>query len=113
MIDFACKKLDLNEVMRCGLGITKTEQEILNFLIKTEWFTAIDLSKNMKISLATAQRSLKNLHEKNLILRRQQNLELGGYLFFYKSQEKEFIKSELKDILSNWTRNVESSLDKW
>ena len=113
MIDFACKKLNLKEVMRCGLGITRTEQDILNYLFKSEWVTASDVAQVNNISLATAQRSLKNLHLKNLIERRQQNLDLGGYLFFYKSKDKDFIKSELKDILNSWIQNVESSLEKW
>jgi predicted transcriptional regulator len=113
MIDFACKKLDLNDVMRCGLGITKTEQDILNFLIKNDWLTANDISSKKSISLATAQRSLKNLHLKNLIERRQQNLDLGGYLFFYKAKDKAHIKRELKEILNSWINNVENSLDKW
>ena len=113
MIDFACKKLDIKEVMRCGLGITKTEQDILNLLIRSDWLTANDISSSMSISLATAQRSLKNLHIKNLIERRQQNLDLGGYLFFYKAKDKSFIKHELKEILDSWISNVENSLDKW
>lgn len=113
MIDFACKKLDLNEVMRCGFGITKTEQELLFFLFKHELSTANEIADNLNISLATAQRSLKNLHVKGLVERRQQNLELGGYLFFYKAKDKDFIKTELKQILDGWIENVEASLDKW
>ncbi len=113
MIDFACKKLDLSEVMRCGLGITKTEQDILFYLFENEWSTANDVAKKSDISLATAQRSLKNLHSKELVDRRQQNLDLGGYLFFYKAKDKDHIKTELKSILDGWIRNVESSLNKW
>lgn len=113
MIDFACKKLDLNEVMRCGFGITKTEQELLNFLINSDWRTASHVAKHLGISLATAQRSLKNLHEKNLIERMQLNLDKGGYLFSYRARDKSFIKSEIKIILDGWIKNVDSSLQKW
>ena len=113
MINFACKKLDLYEVMRCGLGLTKTEHAILLFLLDNDWETANDVANKLKISLATAQRSLKNLHSKELIERRQQNLDLGGYLFFYKAKSKEEIRTELKKILSNWMENVETSLNKW
>jgi len=113
MIDFACKKLNLDEVMRCGLGITKTEFDLINFMLNTDWITAIELSEHLNISLATAQRSLKNLHEKKLINRHQQNLDKGGYLFMYKAKNKEFIKGELKTIFYGWMKNVESSLNKW
>lgn len=113
MIDFACKKLDLDEVMRCGFGITKTEQEILNFLFVNDLVTANVLADKLSLSLATAQRSLKNLHEKNLVERRQQNLDRGGYLFFYAARDKEFVKQELKKVLDGWMKNVDSSLKKW
>ena len=113
MINFACKKLDLDEVMRCGLGLTKTEHAILLFLLDNDWETANDVANKLKISLATAQRSLKNLHSKELIERRQQNLDLGGYLFFYKAKDKDFVKGELKNILSRWVKNVDSSLEDW
>ncbi len=113
MIDFACKKLDLNQVIRCSLGITKTEQELLNLLLGKDWVTAGEVEKSLSISLATAQRSLKNLHEKELIERRQQNLDKGGYLFFYKAKDKEFIKSQLRSILKSWMDNVDDSLNAW
>lgn len=113
MIDFACKKFDIDEVIRCGLGITKTEQEILELLVKKELQTAHEVTKELKISLATAQRSLKILHEKNLIDRRQQNLDKGGYLFFYQAKDKEVIKNEIKKILDNWINNVNESLNHW
>ena len=113
MIDFACKKLDLDEVMRCGFGITKTEQEILNFLFVNDLVTANVLADKLGLSLATAQRSLKNLHEKNLVERRQQNLDRGGYLFFYAARDKSFVKQELKKILDGWVKNVDASLKKW
>lgn len=113
MIYFACKKLDIEEVMRCGLGITKTEQLILKFLLKKEWCTANKLVTELNISLATTQRSLKNLHEKQLVDRHQQNLDKGGYLFIYKAKDKEKIKIKLKNILKEWINDVENSLEKW
>ena len=113
MIDFACKKLDLNEVIRCGFGITKTEHDILVFLLKTEWATADLVAKKLSLSLATSQRSLKTLFEKNLIERRQQNLDKGGYLFFYGAKDKKLIKQELRTILDGWFKNVDSSLERW
>lgn len=113
MIDFACKKLNLKEVIRCGLGITKTEQELLHYLLNHEWITAQELTKKTKNSLATTQRSLKNLHEKKLIERRQQNLDKGGYLYAYHAKNKKHIKEELKKILRHWINNVENNLNNW
>lgn len=113
MIDFACKKLNLEEVMRCGLGITKTEYELLNYLLKNKWVSAQELTQKTKNSLATTQRSLKNLHEKQLIERRQQNLEKGGYLYSYQAKNKEHIRDELKKILRHWINNVENNLNNW
>jgi predicted transcriptional regulator len=99
--------------MRCGFGITKTELDVLELLFDKDWSTAHDVTTFLDVSLTTVQRSLKSLHEKNLLDRRQQNLDKGGYLFFYRPKDKAFLKEELRKILSGWLSNVESSLNQW
>jgi len=47
MIDFACKKFDLKEVIRCSLNFTKTEFKILEYLMENsnKKFTTQEISK--------------------------------------------------------------------
>jgi len=49
MIDFACKKFDLKEVIRCSLNFTKTEFKILEYLMENsnKKFTTQEISKNI------------------------------------------------------------------
>jgi predicted transcriptional regulator len=35
-MEFACKNFDIEEVVRCGLGLTKGDYKILKFLIDNQ-----------------------------------------------------------------------------
>jgi predicted transcriptional regulator len=114
MIDFACKKFELEEVIRCGFGITKSDYRIIVYLMKnTERFNSNDISKNLELDLSTVQRSLKKLNEKNLIIRSQINLANGGYVYFYSIKDKKEIKEMLTKIINNWSEKVKSEVKRW
>ncbi len=85
MIDFACKKFDLKEVIRCSLNFTKTEFKILEYLMENsnKKFTTQEISKIFKIGLSTSQKAINEINKKGLIKRGQKNLEKGGYIFVY------------------------------
>lgn len=113
-IDFACREFKLKEVIRCGLSLTKAEFVVMDFLIrKKEFFSSDRLSKELKLELSTVQRALKKLYEKNIITRSQKNLQSGGYIYIYKTNQKSIIKTEIMKIVDNWTKKVEIELDKW
>jgi predicted transcriptional regulator len=114
MINFACKNFNLDEVIRCGLSLTRSDYNILRFLIKNKKeFSSEDISKKLKIDLTTAQRSLKKLREMEIILRRQVNLSSGGYIYFYSSKPKSFVKEMVLKIVNNWGKKVEEELENW
>ncbi|PIN68291.1 MarR family transcriptional regulator, partial [Candidatus Woesearchaeota archaeon CG11_big_fil_rev_8_21_14_0_20_57_5] len=81
MIDFACKHFELDEIIRCGFGLTKGELRLLYSLESTEWQSAEDLAGTLGLSTSSMQRSLKRLTEKGIVARRQMNLSSGGYQF--------------------------------
>lgn len=114
MIDFACKKINLNEIIKCSFGLGKADIKILNFLIshKTKQSSNQILEK-IRLDLSTIQRSLKKLHEKDLIKRFQENLNNGGYIYYYESINKSIIKKMLMDVVHAWTNKVEKEFDKW
>jgi predicted transcriptional regulator len=114
MIDFACKKFDLEEVIKCGLSLTKADFFILKFLIKNNSeFDSLNVSKKLKIDLSSAQRSLKKLREKGLVKRKQINLSSGGYVYKYSSKPKSEIKGMILDIVKSWSKRVEEELELW
>ena len=53
MIDFACKRFNLDEIIKCGLGLTKTDYFILKFLVehKTE-FSSEAVAKGIEVDLS-------------------------------------------------------------
>lgn len=115
MIDFACKQFDLNDVIKCSLNLTKAEYKLLTHLMKNDDIehTAEDLAKALNLDITTIQRSVKNLHSKNVVLRTQTNLDGGGYVFNYKIKNKELLKNMIKEVIAKWFNKVNDSLEKW
>ncbi len=115
MIDFACKKLDLNEVIMCSLNLTKREFQIVEYLIEhsNKEFTPLQIAKRFKIGLSTSQRAFKKMYEEKLLNRKQKNLEKGGYVFVYSIREKRILKQKILDIINNWVKNVEEGIKRW
>lgn len=115
MLDFACKRFSLEEVIRCGLALTKSECKLLRYMMNnsTEWYTTEELSKQLNLNLSTIQRSVKNLHTKEVIDRSQNNLETGGYVFLYKVKKKRELREMLINIVRSWSERVERELERW
>ncbi len=115
MIEFACKKFDLNEVIRCGLNLTKIEFKIMEYFIKKspKKFTALEISKIFKIGLSTSQKAIKKIYFKGILNKNQKNLEKGGYIFVYFIKEKKLLKNKILEIIDNWTRNIKKRIKNW
>jgi len=114
MIDFACKKFDLDEVIKCVLGLTKSEFHLLKFLSEHEnKFTTEELSKKLNLDKSTIQRSIKKLHEKNLVIRSQINQSVGEYVFLYRIKNKENIRKVVTGTLDNWVETFKKKISVW
>jgi len=115
MIDFACKKFDLKEVIRCSLTLTKTEFKIVESLIKNpdKKFTTKEISQKFNIGLSTSQKAINEIDKKGLIKRSQKNLQNGGYIFIYSIKEKEILKKRILEIINNWVQKVEIKMKEW
>ncbi|MBT7706449.1 MarR family transcriptional regulator [archaeon] len=113
-MDFACKRFNLEDVIRCGLALSKTDYRILKFLVENgSRFDSRALADKLKIDLSTAQRSLKRLRERKLLIRSQVNLSSGGYNLFYVSIPRIEIHKLLQNTVDGWVRNVNSELASW
>ncbi|MCF7872345.1 winged helix-turn-helix transcriptional regulator [Candidatus Woesearchaeota archaeon] len=115
MIDFACKRFDLNEIIKCSLGLTKADYKLMNHLLKNEeeWTTTTQLAKELKLNLSTIQRCVKTLHEKQILNRAQENLTGGGYTYTYQIKNKKELTKKIKEIVNNWVKTVDHALEKW
>jgi predicted transcriptional regulator len=115
VIDFACRRFRLDEVIKCGLGLSKSDYKLMEHLLdkEEEWFTTEMLVKQMHLHLSTAQRSVKRLYEKGVLLRSQKNLDNGGYVFQYQIKNKKALSNLVQDIVHKWAKRVEEELKKW
>jgi len=114
-MDFACKQFNLNDVIKCGLGLTKIELMILSYFLKevNKECTSTFLAQKLKLNLTTIQKAVKKLSEKNIIIRYQKNLDKGGYVYTYKCNSKAGIRKIIKEIIKNWSDKVEKRMDRW
>ena len=115
MIDFACKTFNIENIIKCSLGLTKSEYKILGFFIDNpeNYFTSEEISKELSLNLTTIQKAVKKLNDKKIINKYQQNLSNGGYIFIYSSNSKSEIKQVIMDTIKNWTKQVEMNMEFW
>lgn len=114
MFTFACKRISMEEIVRCGFGINKTEYKVLVVLLKNKSeLTTMEIAHKLHKERTTIQKALKSLVDKKIIRRRQINLEAGGYLYVYFVDDINTIKSNLVSIIRNWENAVEKEIERW
>lgn len=111
MINLACKTISVEELIKCGFNINKTEYLIIRQLLVKQNCSSESLQKKLGKDLTTIQKALKNLVEKGLVKRKQLNLENGGYKYFYSSIDKKEIKDKIAFNLKNFESKVMSTLN--
>ena len=113
MVTFSCKKITEEELIKCSFSLNKTEYNVLMSLLKNEnACTIFQISRAAKLERTTVQKAIKSLVEKGIAKRAQKNLSGGGYIFLYKPNNKDEIKSKMKEITYKWYKNVEEFIDK-
>jgi len=115
MMDFACKNVELDEVIKCSLNLSSAEFRLVSFFVKHSErdFSTLELSRKLNLDKSTIQRGVKKLHGKGLLFRSQLNQSVGGYLFKYKIKDKKEIKKKILDILEGWNLKVKHELRVW
>ena len=115
MIDFACKRFQIKEVVKCSLGLTKADYNIMEFLIKNKerTFTTQQIAIKNKLDLSTVQRAVKKLTEKKAVIRLQENLANGGYQFTYQIESMPKIRKIISEIAHRWAGKVDEELEYW
>jgi predicted transcriptional regulator len=114
MISFACKNIDLKDLVMCSFDLNKTDYKLFNFLIKKKIYLSVnEISEKINLDRTSVQKSLKRLHEKNIVLRLQKNIDSGGYLFTYLIKDKELIKKLMLEMVSEWHQKVKKEVEEW
>jgi len=114
MIDFACKKFDINEIIKCSLGLSRADYKLFNFLLGSgEELTTSDISEKIGLDRTTVQKSVKSLVGKGVVVRLQENLDKGGYMFRYRIKDKELLKKQIISILTSWSAKAEEEIRRW
>ena len=114
MIDFACKDFRVEEILKCGLGLTRSEMRVFAHTLSSgEWLHTDAIAADLGIDQSTAQRAMKKLHEHGIVVRQQENREHGGYAFVYRALPREDIRKKLITILRSWLSRAEAEIARW
>ena len=114
MISFACQDIEFKDLLRCSFALSKTEYNVMMFLLKTEKeYRAEIIGQMMHLDRTSVQKAIKKLAEKDLVFRQQINLEKGGYTFEYKIKNKTEIKRRMEKIVEDWHKEVISEINRW
>lgn len=111
-MDFGCKRIDGSELIKCTFGLNKTEHKIFAFLLKSRaCLPANDLGKKLELDRTTIQKSMKKLLEKNIVEKKQKNLDSGGYVFYYCIKNKKVIKEKMLEIIKEWNNLANQEIE--
>ena len=112
-LNFACKRVTIEQLLKCTFNLTTTEVNMLKVMDCQKEFSIKELEKKVNKDRSTIQRAVKSLADKDLIIRKQYNLETGGYVFVYRCVKKTFLKEKMKKVLEDFYKNLEGAIDKF
>ena len=115
MIEFACKSINLDDIIKCSFSLTKTELKIFRYIAThaQEEFSTEDLANYLHLDVSTIQKAVKKLTDQNILVKTQKNLSSGGYVFLYSCKSKDEIKKKIFGNFQNFSQKVEEALQKW
>jgi predicted transcriptional regulator len=112
MVNLQCSEIDSKELIQCTFNLKKTELRIFLYLLKNQRsISSNDIADELGLDRTTVQKSIKGLLDRDIVLRRQLNLDSGGYVFLYCVKEKEELKKQMKEIIHNWALKAEHQLE--
>lgn len=112
-IDFTCKKITLKDLVQCNYNLNDSEYLIFAELIKSKKGLSVkELVEKVQKDRTTVQKILTKLLKRQLLMKRQINLD-RGFMFVYFSKNKEEIIKEIEANVNNYFKNITDSLNKW
>lgn len=114
MISFACRKIQIEDVIKCSFNLNKTSYKVLSSMIKKDdWMSVTDIASAVGLERSGVQKAIKLLLKEKLISRRQKNIPSGGYVYFYRSISKQDIIDMLMSIIDRWEGMLREETKKW
>jgi predicted transcriptional regulator len=112
MAKLVCKNLTSQELIQCTFNLTKTELKIFLFLLKNKRSVpSTNIAEDLGVDRTTIQKSMKGLLDKDIVLRKQLNLDSGGYVFLYSVKNKDELREQMRKIIKTWAENTEKQLE--
>lgn len=112
-VDFTCKKITLKDLVQCNYNLNESEYLIFAELIKSRKGLSVkELVEKVEKDRTTIQKILTKLLKRDLLMKRQINLD-RGFMFVYFSKNKEEIVKEIEANVSSYFEKIRESLDKW
>ena len=105
------EEINPQEIIKCALGIKRTEIQAYCVLANKGPITIQDATDLLGKSRSTAQRLLQNLVEKGLATREEELIGLGGYKYVYKPIPPERLKETISKNLDLWYQKMKSELE--
>jgi predicted transcriptional regulator len=112
-MEFACRQIDVKDIIACSLGLKKSEYKVFEVLLVSDHVTLKDLSKKLDLDRTTLQKVLKNFVANELVERFQENLDTGGYVFVYKIKDKSILKKRIHIAIDKWHATARTAIEKW
>lgn len=98
-------------LMRCALGIRITEMTTYCALLSHEPLSVQDIALRLGKSRPTTQRLLQNLVEKELAIREERLIGLGGYKYCYSAVTPEKMQVVITQKLEKWYQKMLQELE--
>ncbi len=102
MVGLFSKSFDKKEdLLCCAFGLRDSEITIYLYLIDSPK-TVEEIAVVVEKDRSTVQRVLNRLHKKDLVERRTQSIERGGYYYEYIAKSTEKVREEILTQLDEW-----------
>jgi predicted transcriptional regulator len=112
-IDFTCKKVTLKDLVQCNYNLNESEYLIFAEIIKSKKGLSVkELVEKIEKDRTTVQKILTKLLKRQLLVKRQINLD-RGFMFVYFSKNKDEIVDEIELNVESYFAKIKESLAKW
>ncbi len=114
-MDFACEEIDVEQVLQCSFGLTKSGCAVMQLFLtcEDEWMSSDYVAEATGYDLATAQRALKHLVERGVLVRSQQNRSGGGYEYVYCVVDPGVFARLVEQTLDAWVADAKKEVRLW
>jgi predicted transcriptional regulator len=104
-------RISADSLMRCALGVRKTEIETYCILLTRGPSTVQEVASVLNKSRSNAQRILQGLVEKGLAIREDQLMGLGGYKYIYSAISAKQLREAIAIKLREWYKKMMAELE--